>query len=105
MTQGIGYALSEELVYEGGIVRNPTLTDFKMPTSMDVPNVEAQFVEAGSDERARTGRRASASRRSCPPGAAIANAVADATGVRILRLPLTAERVLTAIQDAGQPTA
>jgi CO/xanthine dehydrogenase Mo-binding subunit len=101
VAQGIGYALSEELVYEGGIVRNPTLTDYKMPTAMDVPNIEALFVEAGSNE-GPYGAKGVGEPSVIPAGAVLANAVADATGVRIHQLPLTAERVLAAIQDAAQ---
>lgn len=98
-TQGIGYALSEEIVYEGGIVRNPNLTDYKMPTAMDVPNIEALFVEAGSNE-GPYGAKGVGEPSVIPAGAVLANAVADATGVRIRRLPLTAERVLGALGGA-----
>lgn len=99
VTQGIGYALSEEIVYEGGVVRNPNLTDYKMPTAMDAPNVEALFVEAGSNE-GPYGAKGVGEPSVIPAGAVLANAVADATGVRIQRLPLTAERVLEALGGA-----
>lgn len=95
--QGLGYALSEEIVYKGGRVLNPNLTDYKMPTALDVPDIECIIVEAGSDE-GPYGAKGVGEPSVIPSGALIANAVAAATGVRIRRLPLTAERVYRALQ-------
>ena len=95
--QGMGQALGEEIVYEDGIVRNPTLTDYKIPTSMDLPDVEAIVIESGSNE-GPYGAKGVGEPSIVPPAAAIANAVADATGVRVKRLPLTPERVFMALR-------
>ncbi|MGH3004730.1 MAG: xanthine dehydrogenase family protein molybdopterin-binding subunit [Gaiellaceae bacterium] len=95
--QGIGQALGEEIVYEGGYVRNPTLTDYKMPTSMDFPDIEAIVIESGSNE-GPYGAKGVGEPSIVPPPAAIANAVAEATGVRVRRLPLTPERVFMAVR-------
>ena len=44
-TQGIGYALIEEVVYSGGGVTNPTLMDYKVPNILDIPPIECRFIE------------------------------------------------------------
>lgn len=101
VTQGIGFALSEEIVYVDGVVRNPNLTDYKMPTAIDAIDVEALFVETGSNE-GPYGAKGVGEPPIIPPGAVLANAVTDATGVRIRRLPLTGERVLGALVSIDQ---
>jgi CO/xanthine dehydrogenase Mo-binding subunit len=98
VVQGIGYALSEEINYKDGIVLNPNMTDYKMPTIMDVPRIETILVESPS----KVGPYGAKGVGEAPiilPAAAIANAVADAIGVHIHDLPITAEKVLKAIKE------
>ena len=97
--QGIGRALSEEILIdkETGEVRNPSLATYLMPLSVDMPEIENILVEVPSAD-GPFGARAVAESPGFGPPAAIANAIYDAVGVRIKTLPLSAERVLAAIQ-------
>ena len=97
--QGIGRALSEEIQIdrETGQVRNPSLSTYLMPLSVDMPEIENILVEVPSAD-GPFGARAVAESPGFGPPAAIANAIFDAVGVRIKTLPLSAERVLAAIQ-------
>ena len=97
--QGIGRALSEEILIdkETGQVRNPSLATYLMPLSVDMPDIENILVEVPSAD-GPFGARAVAESPGFGPPAAIANAIFDAVGVRIKTLPLSAERVLAAIQ-------
>ncbi|MCH2512702.1 MAG: xanthine dehydrogenase family protein molybdopterin-binding subunit [Dehalococcoidia bacterium] len=100
--QGIGRALSEEILIDKdtGEVRNPSLATYLMPLSVDMPEIENILVEVPSAD-GPFGARAVAESPGFGPPAAIANAIFDAVGVRIKTLPLSAERVLAAIQ--GRP--
>ena len=97
--QGIGRALSEEILIdpETGQIRNPSLATYLMPLSVDMPDIENILVEVPSAD-GPFGARAVAEPPGFGPPAAIANAIYDAVGVRIKTLPLSAERVLAAIQ-------
>ncbi len=99
MVQGLGYALTEELVLEEGRVTNTHLGDYRLPTVRDIPElVTINLMEAagvGPYDAKGIGELP------CVPTApAIANAVADAIGVPIMRLPITAERILVAMDGA-----
>ena len=100
--QGIGRALSEEILIdrETGQVRNASLATYLMPLSVDMPEIENILVEVPSAD-GPFGARAVAEPPGFGPPAAIANAIYDAVGVRIKTLPLSAERVLAAIQGHG----
>jgi CO/xanthine dehydrogenase Mo-binding subunit len=98
--QGIGYALSEEIAIDDGIVRSSLFADYLIPTSMDVPDVQAIALEVGSG-KGPFGARGIGEPPIAPPAAAIANAVANAIGVRIARLPISPERVLEALARGG----
>jgi len=95
VAQGLGQALSEEIVYDSGRVLNANLTDYKMPTALDVPRVESILVEHPSLV-GPFGAKGVGEPPNIEPPAAIANAVASATGVRITSLPITAEKVALA---------
>jgi len=99
IAQGIGYALSEELKVEGGRVLNPTFTDYKMPTTWDIPEMRYTFVET-RDPAGPHGAKGIGESPMIPVAAAIANAVYHATGVRMTELPLTPERVLRKLAAA-----
>jgi CO/xanthine dehydrogenase Mo-binding subunit len=92
VAQGLGQAMSEEIVFRGGRVLNPNLTDYKMPTSMDVPRVEAILVESPS-AAGPFGAKGVGEPPVIEPPAAIANAVASATGLMMHSLPITAEKI------------
>ena len=97
--QGIGRALSEEILIDPdtGRVRNPSLSTYLMPLALDMPEIETVLVSVPSED-GPFGARAVAEPPGFGPPAAIANAIYDAVGVRIKTLPLSAERVLAALQ-------
>jgi CO/xanthine dehydrogenase Mo-binding subunit/aerobic-type carbon monoxide dehydrogenase small subunit (CoxS/CutS family) len=98
--QGIGYGLMEDLVCEEGQVLNPHLATYRVPTSMEMPPVRMVWVET-NDPQGPYGAKGLGEMGLVPTAAAIANAVKNATGARVHRIPLTPERVLTEI-DAMQ---
>ena len=100
VAQGLGQALSEEIVYEGGRVLNPNLTDYKMPTTLDVPRIESILVQHASAV-GPYGAKGVGEPPNIEPPAAVANAVAAATGLRITSLPITAEKIALGLLDAG----
>jgi CO/xanthine dehydrogenase Mo-binding subunit len=100
VAQGLGQALSEEIVYAGGHVLNANLTDYKMPTTLDVPRVETILVQHPS-LAGPYGAKGVGEPPNIEPPAAVANAVAAATGLRVTGLPITAERIALGLHDAG----
>ena len=97
--QGIGRALTEDMLFdaETGAVRNPSFATYLMPLAVDLPEIENILVRVPSDD-GPFGARAVAEPPGFGPPAAIANAIFDAVGVRINEMPLSAERVLAALQ-------
>jgi CO/xanthine dehydrogenase Mo-binding subunit len=93
VAQGIGEALSEEIVYREGRVLNANLTDYKMPTAQDVPRVRSILVECPS-AAGPYGAKGVGEPPCIEPPAAIANAIAAATGRRVFSLPMTAEKIV-----------
>ena len=100
VAQGLGQALSEEIVYEGGRVLNPNLTDYKMPTTLDMPRVETILVQHPS-LAGPYGAKGVGEPPNIEPPAAVANAVAAATGLRVTTLPITAEKIALGLRDAA----
>jgi CO/xanthine dehydrogenase Mo-binding subunit len=97
--QGLGYGVFEERVLDRGLglVMNPTMHDYKIPTMADIPSIDAFFV-AGADPVANhTGARGIAEPPVIPTAPAIAAAVSDAIGAELLEIPLTPWRVLAAM--------
>ena len=97
VVQGIGMALMEEIMYQDGHVLNNNWTDYKAPTIADVPEVQAILVERPVED-GTFGNKGLAEAPVATPPAAIANAVYNATGVRLHSLPITAEKVQRARQ-------
>jgi isoquinoline 1-oxidoreductase len=95
LTMGLGYALSEELRFRGGEVLDRDFGTYELPRFSDLPEIETVLVK--NDELAPQGGGEPAI---VPVGAMIANAVFDATGARVFRMPLTPERVREAIAAA-----
>jgi aerobic carbon-monoxide dehydrogenase large subunit len=108
VAQGIGGALSEEVRYaaDGGLA-SATLNEYLLPTSADLPSIQAVFIETPSP-LAPTGARGAGEIGITGPAAAIANAVADALGPGAAfprQIPLTPERVWAlANQRAATPS-
>ncbi|HEX7594606.1 MAG TPA: molybdopterin cofactor-binding domain-containing protein, partial [Anaerolineae bacterium] len=94
---GVGYALTEELLVHEGRVLNATLLDYRMPTALDMPQIETVIVET-TDPEGPFGAKGVGEMGGTPTAPAIANALYDAIGVRMYQVPMTAERVLKAIR-------
>jgi xanthine dehydrogenase molybdenum-binding subunit len=98
--QGIGWAMSEGYVYnEAGRLLNAGFQDYRLPTSLDVPPVEAVIVEVPNPGHPYGVRGVGEFSIVLPP-AAIANAIYNAVGVRLSVLPMIPERVLEALMAA-----
>jgi CO/xanthine dehydrogenase Mo-binding subunit len=94
---GIGMAVTEELIAEEGRITNPHLGEYKLPTMPDMPVLETVLVRSGGGTGPYAAKAIGEFANANPP-AAIANAVADAVGARLFVLPITAERVLHALE-------
>jgi CO/xanthine dehydrogenase Mo-binding subunit len=96
--QGIGYALSEELVVDEGRVSTVSLGEYKIPTMPDIPALHTVILASESGPGPYNARGIGENPIG-PVAPAIANAVADAVDVRITALPITAEKVYRALGD------
>ena len=103
MGMGIGGALYEEMVLEKGEVVNPNFLDYKVPSSLDVPsggNVQSMMAPVPHQE-GPYGAKGFSEGGLVTVAPAIANAVFNATGVRIRDLPMTKEKVLSMLRSLG----
>jgi CO/xanthine dehydrogenase Mo-binding subunit len=96
---GLGYALLEEDRVAEGVTLTPNLMTYLIPTALDVPDVTTIVLESG-EGMGPWGARGIGEPAMVPTAPAIANAVRDAVGVRLTRLPITPERLWRAMQDA-----
>ena len=94
---GQGYALSEEMLYEEGRLITPSFSEYLMPTAMDMPKVECIILESRSGV-GPYGAKGIGEPAMTPVAPAIANAVADAIGVRVFEMPITPERIVKALK-------
>jgi len=98
--QGIGWALNEEYIYgEDGKLQNAGFLDYRIPVASDLPMIDTIIVEV-PNPRHPYGVRGVGETPICPPMAAMANAVKNATGLRFEKLPMSPPRVLAAIEEA-----
>jgi CO/xanthine dehydrogenase Mo-binding subunit len=102
VAQGIGWALNEEYIYDkDGKLENPGFLDYRVPVTSDLPMIDAVIVEV-PNPRHPFGARGVGEVPIVPPMAAVANAIADATGVRLRDLPMSPPRLRAAL-DAKEP--
>ncbi len=94
--QGLGYGLMEEVVVEDGINLTTSFASYLIPSAADVPDVEPIVGESG-EGLGPFNARGIGEPPIGPPAAAVANAIADATSARLVRLPMTPERVARAL--------
>ncbi|MEE8554449.1 MAG: molybdopterin cofactor-binding domain-containing protein, partial [bacterium] len=100
VVQGVGMALSEELIFRDGRMANPGFLDYKIPSATDVPPIESVLVERPAAD-GPFGAKGIGEPPIVPVQAAIANAIHAAVGVRVDTLPITPERLRRAIREAG----
>ena len=95
LTMGLGYALSEEVHFRGGEVLDRNFDSYELPRFSSLPRLEAVLIDAPGIPAQGGGEPAIV-----PVGAVIANAIFDATGARLSRMPMTPARVAEAIAGA-----
>ena len=99
--QGIGWALSEEYIYnDKGQMENPGFLDYRCPVASDLPMIEAVLVEV-PNPRHPFGARGVGEVPIIPPMAAISNAIKSAIGIRMEHLPMSPPKIRAAIDAAG----
>jgi CO/xanthine dehydrogenase Mo-binding subunit len=102
VTQGIGWALNEEYIYDKqGRMDNPGFLDYRVPVASDMPMIDAVIVEV-PNPRHPFGVRGVGEVPIVPPMAAVANAIHAATGARLRDLPMAPPKVLAAL-DREEP--
>jgi xanthine dehydrogenase molybdenum-binding subunit len=102
MAQSIGLALSEELLTDmkTGRTLNPNLLDYKIPTMLDLPDLEAGFCET-DDPTGPYGNKALGECPCIPAAAAIRDAILDATGCKFYEAPMTPQRLFEGFKKEG----
>ncbi len=96
VNMGLGYTLTEDIQFEGGDVKNNNFDDYQLPVFSMIPEVIHSVKVDAMDEKAQGGGEPAI----ISVGGAIANAVFDACGARVYRMPLTPERVLEALKKS-----
>jgi CO/xanthine dehydrogenase Mo-binding subunit len=105
VAQGVGWALHEEYVFDAkGVLQNPGFLDYRMPVASDLPMIGTVVVEVPNPNHPY-GVRGVGEVPIVPPLAAVANAVAHATGVRMESLPISPPRLLAALGTQAHPGA
>jgi CO/xanthine dehydrogenase Mo-binding subunit len=95
---GIGHALFDQLVFDEGQIINGTLLDYQLPSVLDMPDRITPIIVESPHRTGPFGAKGVGETAIIPLAPAISNALRDALGIRFTRLPLTPERVLTAMQ-------
>jgi CO/xanthine dehydrogenase Mo-binding subunit len=96
IAQGLGYALMEEFTAREGRIQTPDLSTYILPTSLDVPDMDSVAVEL-HEPSGPFGLKGAGEIAVDGPLPAVANALADACGIRLISSPFTPERVLGAL--------
>jgi CO/xanthine dehydrogenase Mo-binding subunit len=104
VSQGAGYALYENLIIDQGKVLNTTLAEYRIPTALDLPQIHTVLIEQPSD-RGPYGVKGVGEPPTVPTAAAIANAIYNATGVRVYNLPINPEKLYQAIKACNHAKA
>ncbi|MBN1266631.1 MAG: xanthine dehydrogenase family protein molybdopterin-binding subunit [Anaerolineales bacterium] len=101
VVQGVGYALMEELQVKDGVILNPDFLNYRMPTTLDIPEIDPVILEIPS-EFGPFGAKGLGEPVMMGVVPAIANAIENAIGVRVTEVPITAERLLQAVKEKNQ---
>ncbi len=98
MTMGLGQALMEEVIHQDGMIQNLNFNNYKIPRSTDVPDMKAHIVE-NPDPAGPYGAKSIGEPTNELMAGAIANALFNATGIRVKKLPITKEMILEGLQN------
>ena len=97
----LGYALLEEMRFDGsGRLLNGNLLDYKIPTAMDLPDIDVEFLDM-PDETGPFGNKSLGEPTTIPPAAAVRNAVLHATGLHFNQIPISPASMFEAMREAG----
>ena len=96
---GLGFALTEEVLFDGAKITTSNFGEFKIPNIMDIPPLKSDVMESVPAGPGPYNSLAIGEVANTPTAAAVANAVADACGVRITDLPVTSEKVYWALKN------
>jgi CO/xanthine dehydrogenase Mo-binding subunit len=103
VAQALAIGLSEEMVWDDkGVLRNPSLLDYRLPTALDVPPIEVVLVEVPVEGAGPYGAKGVGEPPIAAGATALANAVYDAVGARVTTLPVSAERILAALGQLSE---
>jgi CO/xanthine dehydrogenase Mo-binding subunit len=101
MLQGLATVLYEDMRFnDAGRLLNPTFTDYKIPTSLDTPDEVIPIIVEVPQPDGPFGARGVGEHTMIPAAPMVANALADATGLRITTMPITAEKVALTLLDS-----
>lgn len=104
IVQGLGHSLFESMEWQDGVLMNDSILEYRVPRIGDMPDeMHGVLAEAG-DGPGPYGVKGAGEGGIIPVGGAVANALFDATGIRVRELPLTPERVWRAISDSQRPS-
>lgn len=95
---GLGYALMEEIITDKGTILNPSLSNYLIPTIADVPEIISLITE-DEEDTGPFGAKGVGEPPLIPTAPAILNAVSNALGIRFTELPLTPEKILSALEE------
>ncbi|MGH7875192.1 MAG: xanthine dehydrogenase family protein molybdopterin-binding subunit [Candidatus Binatia bacterium] len=98
LAQGIGYALTEGLQFDEGRPVNPNFSDYRIPSMRDMPPLQHAFAES-YEPSGPFGAKGLGELNMDPTAAVINNAIFDAVGVRVKKLPITPEKILEALKE------
>ena len=101
---GLGQALQEEMVWNKGRLMNPTLLEYRIPSTLETPEIESIIVES-IDPEGPFGAKEAGEGSLAATIPAIANAIYDAVGVRVNTLPITPEKILAALREKEKQRA
>jgi CO/xanthine dehydrogenase Mo-binding subunit len=102
IVMGQGYATTEDLIVENGVVRNPSFRDYKLVTAPEIPEIDISFIETMDGEGPQGAKGVGEAPAICV-AAAVANAIYNATGIRLYALPFTPENVYRALKQQARP--
>lgn len=94
---GLGQAISEQMKYHNGLLLNNNFLDYKIPTSVDTPDIQTNIIET-IDPEGPFGAKECGEGALHPSMPAIANAIYDAVGVRVTKLPVSAEEIIEKVK-------
>jgi CO/xanthine dehydrogenase Mo-binding subunit len=105
--QGVGHTLSEERLHDpaSGRILTTSLDAYKLPTIADVPEIISELIDLPDPHLTNLGSKGLGEPPIVPVAAAIANAIRDATGAEVHRLPITREEMLRALREARERDA